>query len=124
MAREAVRKSLVLLKNDKNLLPLDRDSRVFVAGKNANNLGHRRKTNWLRERYAEGLRYKVLRSPESGDVGMIEDGVDHIQRSVNHVDNTFRKSDFINNFKNLGLGHGNLFGGLDNIGIAGDQCIG
>jgi len=42
------------------------------GNKNANNLGHRRKTNWLRERYAEGLRYKVLRSEKCGDVGMIE----------------------------------------------------
>ena len=40
--------------------------------KNADNLGHRRKTSWLRERYAEGLRYKVLRSEKFGDVGMIE----------------------------------------------------
>lgn len=40
VAREAVRKSLVLLKNEQDLLPLDRNSRVFVAGKNANNLGH------------------------------------------------------------------------------------
>ena len=36
----------------------------FCGYKNANNLGHRRKTNWLKERYAEGLRYKVLRSRE------------------------------------------------------------
>jgi GNAT superfamily N-acetyltransferase len=42
------------------------------GNKNANNLGHRRKTNWLRERYTEGLRYKVLRSEKFGDVGMIE----------------------------------------------------
>jgi GNAT superfamily N-acetyltransferase len=42
------------------------------GNKNVNNLGHRRKTNWLRQRYAEGLRYKVLRSEKSGDVGMIE----------------------------------------------------
>ncbi|HPA21484.1 MAG TPA: GNAT family N-acetyltransferase [Verrucomicrobiae bacterium] len=42
------------------------------GNKNTNNLGHRRKTNWLRERYAEGLRYKVLRSKKFGDVGMIE----------------------------------------------------
>ena len=42
------------------------------GNKNANNLGHRRKTDWLRERYAEGLRYKVLRSEKFGDVGMIE----------------------------------------------------
>jgi GNAT superfamily N-acetyltransferase len=42
------------------------------GNKSANNLGHRRKTNWLRDRYAEGLRYKVLRSEKFGDVGMIE----------------------------------------------------
>lgn len=42
------------------------------GNKNAKNLGHRRKTNWLKERYGEGLRYKVLRSEEGGDIGMIE----------------------------------------------------
>lgn len=40
--------------------------------KNASNLGHRRKTDWLKKRYAEGLRYKVLRSQRFGDIGMIE----------------------------------------------------
>ena len=44
----------------------------FCGNKNANNLGYRRKANWLKKRYAEGLRYKVLRSREFGDVGMIE----------------------------------------------------
>ena len=44
----------------------------LCGNKNANNLGFRRKTNWLKERYAEGLRYKVLRSKKSGDIGMIE----------------------------------------------------
>jgi len=44
----------------------------FCGYKNANNLGHRRKTNWLKKRYAEGLRFKVLRSREFGDIGMIE----------------------------------------------------
>jgi L-amino acid N-acyltransferase YncA len=44
----------------------------FCGNKNANNLGHRRKTDWLKQRYAEGLRYKVLRSREFGDIGMIE----------------------------------------------------
>ncbi len=42
------------------------------GNKNANNLGHRRKTSWLKKRYAEGLRYKVLRSDKFGDIGMIE----------------------------------------------------
>lgn len=34
--------------------------------------GRRRKLDWLKKRYAEGLRYKVLRSRQFGDVGMIE----------------------------------------------------
>jgi predicted N-acetyltransferase YhbS len=44
----------------------------FCGYKDANNLGHRRKTDWLNERYAEGLRFKVLRSRRVGDIGMIE----------------------------------------------------
>ncbi|MEA3286153.1 MAG: glycoside hydrolase family 3 protein, partial [Candidatus Marinimicrobia bacterium] len=40
VAREAVRKSLVMLKNDDALLPLAKDARILVAGKNANNRGH------------------------------------------------------------------------------------
>ncbi|MHC4296837.1 MAG: GNAT family N-acetyltransferase [Planctomycetota bacterium] len=44
----------------------------LCGNKNANNLGFRRKTKWLKERYAEGLRYKVLRSKKAGDIGMIE----------------------------------------------------
>ncbi len=40
VAREAVRKSLVLLKNEKSILPLDKSSRILVAGKNADNRGH------------------------------------------------------------------------------------
>ena len=39
------------------------------AGRNE---GHRRKSDWLKRRYAEGLRFKVLRSREFGDIGMIE----------------------------------------------------
>ena len=40
VAREAVRKSLVLLKNQSSLLPLAKQARILVAGKNAHNLGH------------------------------------------------------------------------------------
>lgn len=40
VAREAVRKSLVLLKNEGPLLPLDKNVRLLVAGKNAHNRGH------------------------------------------------------------------------------------
>jgi len=38
LAREAVRKSLVLLKNDGGVLPLRRDSRVLVVGKGADSV--------------------------------------------------------------------------------------
>jgi beta-glucosidase len=40
VAREAVRKSLVMLKNDDQLLPLDKGRRILVSGKNADNVGH------------------------------------------------------------------------------------
>ena len=40
--------------------------------KSAKNEGRRRKLVWLKSRYAEGVRYKVLRSREFGDIGMIE----------------------------------------------------
>jgi L-amino acid N-acyltransferase YncA len=41
----------------------------YNSGKNE---GRRRKLDWLKKRYAEGLRFKVLRSREFGDIGMIE----------------------------------------------------
>ena len=40
IAKRAVRKSLVLLKNAQSLLPLTSNQRLLVAGKNAHNLGH------------------------------------------------------------------------------------
>ena len=40
VAREAVRKSMVLLKNENNLLPLQKNARILVAGKNADDTGH------------------------------------------------------------------------------------
>jgi beta-glucosidase len=40
VAREAVRKSLVLLKHEGGVLPLAREARILVAGKNADNRGH------------------------------------------------------------------------------------
>ncbi len=45
---------------------------AFCGYKSGKNEGHRRKLDWLKRRYAEGLRYKVLRSREFGDIGMIE----------------------------------------------------
>ncbi len=44
----------------------------FCGYKGGKNEGHRRKSDWLKKRYAEGLRFKVLRSREFGDIGMIE----------------------------------------------------
>jgi beta-glucosidase len=40
VAREAVRKSLVLLKNQNGVLPLERTAKILVAGRNADNRGH------------------------------------------------------------------------------------
>lgn len=40
LAREAVRKSLVLLKNNRNALPLHKGQRVLVVGKSADNLAN------------------------------------------------------------------------------------
>jgi beta-glucosidase len=40
VAREAVRKSLVLLKNENGVLPLKRTAKILVAGRNADNRGH------------------------------------------------------------------------------------
>jgi len=40
IAREAVRKSLVLLKNEGPVLPLDKNARILVAGRSADNRGH------------------------------------------------------------------------------------
>lgn len=40
VAREAVRKSLVMLKNEDDFLPLDKNARILVTGKNAHNRGH------------------------------------------------------------------------------------
>jgi len=44
----------------------------FCGYKAGRSEGHRRKADWLKERFAEGLRFKVLRSREFGDIGMIE----------------------------------------------------
>ncbi len=40
LARRAARQSQVLLKNERETLPLNRGQRILVAGKNAHNLGH------------------------------------------------------------------------------------
>src|SRR5512140_800075 len=63
------------------------DGCSLCGNKNANNLGRRRKANWLKERYTEGLRYKVLRSAKFGDIGMIEYALgNHAWRPVEAAD--------------------------------------
>jgi GNAT superfamily N-acetyltransferase len=55
----------------------------LCGNKPGRNEGHCRKAQWLKERYAEGLRCKVLRSRECGDIGMIEYASgDHAWRPV------------------------------------------
>ena len=44
----------------------------FCGLKDSGNLGYRRKVEWLKERYAKGLRLGIVRSREFGDVGTIE----------------------------------------------------
>lgn len=44
----------------------------FCGYKSGKNEGRRRKLDWLKRGYAEGLRFKVLRSREFGDIGVIE----------------------------------------------------
>ncbi|MCA0892478.1 glycoside hydrolase family 3 protein [Microbulbifer agarilyticus] len=39
LARQAVRESMVLLKNEKSLLPIEKKSKIFVAGVHANDIG-------------------------------------------------------------------------------------
>lgn len=48
------------------------DGCSLCGNKASHNPGRRRKADWLKQRYAEGLRYKVLRSEQWGDIGMIE----------------------------------------------------
>lgn len=58
VAREAVRKSLVLLKNEAGLLPLAPETRLLVAGKSADNLGNQCggwTLSWEGERNGERL---------------------------------------------------------------------
>jgi len=44
----------------------------FCGRKDPDNEGYRRKSEWLKKRYREGLRLKVCRSREFGDIGTIE----------------------------------------------------
>jgi GNAT superfamily N-acetyltransferase len=44
----------------------------FCGYKSTKQEGYRRKTEWLKKRFAEGMRFKILHSPDDGPVGFIE----------------------------------------------------
>lgn len=44
----------------------------FCGIKNIKQEGYKRKTEWLRQRFSEGMRFKILHSAKEGFVGMIE----------------------------------------------------
>jgi GNAT superfamily N-acetyltransferase len=44
----------------------------FCGFKDPKQEGYRRKTAWLRKRFTEGMRYKILHAPDEGAVGFIE----------------------------------------------------
>jgi L-amino acid N-acyltransferase YncA len=74
--------------------------------------GHHRKSKWLKERYAEGLRFKVLRSREFGDIGMIEYALgNHAWRPVEAAGYLVIQCLMVK-FKHKGKGLGSLL--LDN----------
>jgi L-amino acid N-acyltransferase YncA len=45
---------------------------VFCGYRNPKQEGYRRKTEWLKKRFHEGMRVKVLHAPDEGDVGFVE----------------------------------------------------
>jgi len=70
--------------------------------------GYRRKCDWLKKCYAEGLRYKVLRSREYGDIGVIEYAPGrHAWRPV-EAEGCFVIHCLMVNRKHLGKGLGTL----------------
>ncbi|MCK4311147.1 MAG: GNAT family N-acetyltransferase [Candidatus Cloacimonetes bacterium] len=44
----------------------------FCGYKNIKNEEYRRKLDWLKQRFSEGMRFKVLHSEDDGDIGFIE----------------------------------------------------
>jgi GNAT superfamily N-acetyltransferase len=54
-------------------LNLDNVTGFGLCGyKNIKQEGYKRKTDWLKKRFKEGMKVKILESPEDGTVGMIE----------------------------------------------------
>lgn len=80
----------------------------LCGNKNASNLGHRRKADWLKDRYAEGLRYKVLRSAKFGDIGMIEYALGNLAWRPVEAEGYFVIHCLMVNSKHKGKGFGML----------------
>jgi len=81
----------------------------LCGNNNANNLGHIRKSDWLKHGYAEGLRYKVLRSERFGDIGMIEYAPgDYAWRPVEAEGYLFIHCLFVSGKQHKGKGLGKL----------------
>jgi N-acetylglutamate synthase-like GNAT family acetyltransferase len=80
----------------------------FCGYKSGKNEGRRRKLEWLKKQYAKGLRLKVLRSREFGDIGMIEyAGGSHAWRAV-EAEGYFVIHCLMVNSKHKGKGLGTL----------------
>jgi GNAT superfamily N-acetyltransferase len=79
----------------------------FCGYSNPNNEGHIAKSEWLKERYREGLRLKVLQSDSDGSVGMIEyiPG-EYVWRAVNADGYMFIHCLMINKREYKGKGYG------------------
>ncbi len=87
VAREAVRKSLVLLKNENNLLPLAKDSTIYIAGSCADNLGYQCggwTISWQggSGKITEGTTIKEGIEMALSDAGRITDNIDEADAAV------------------------------------------
>lgn len=79
----------------------------FCGYKNAKSESHRRKAEWLKKRYEEGLRFKILHSDSDGPVGIIEyiPG-EYAWRTVKALGYMFIHCIMIYNSKYKGKGYG------------------
>ena len=76
LARRAVRESLVMLKNDTGLLPLDRDLKVLVAGDGAHDIG-KQCGGWTLTWQGTGNRNEDFPNGNSVFDGIVEAVADH-----------------------------------------------
>jgi beta-glucosidase len=85
IARQAVRESLVLLKNENGILPLDKDRKVIVAGSHADNVAYQ-SGGWTKKwQGAHDDRYGHAARPVAGATSII-DGIRNLVGSERVVD--------------------------------------